>query len=140
MNKVSVREIREMFGARIVSLVGAEYGSSEMTFHADDGKQYRFYHEHDCCESVLIEDICGDVNDFNDCVIVSAEQISYSDDEIKRIDDAKFSEGGWSPESWTWTFYRFISNKGVMTVRWLGESNGYYSESVSYSEYHEDDE
>lgn len=93
---------------------------SELVFKSDDGKTHRFFHYQGCCENVSIEDICGDLNDLLDSPMLIAEEI---DNEDAPPCDA---------ESFTWTFYRFGTAKGTVTVRWLGTSNGYYGEGVDY--------
>ena len=80
------------------------------------------FHEQDCCESVQVEDVAGDMQDLVGSPIVQAEESSNSDNPPLRC------------ESFTWTFYRLATAKGQVVLRWLGESNGYYSESVSFEE------
>ena len=81
---------------------------------------WRMYHCQDCCEHVRLADIVGDLDDLIGSPIVEAEEINN-----KQIDTNYGSQ--------TWTFYRFSTAKGTVTLRWLGESNGYYSEEVDFT-------
>lgn len=81
------------------------------------------YHDQDCCESVYVEDIIGDLQDLVGSPILMAEEVSNIDEEKLPKREA---------ESYTWTFYKFATLKGYVTIRWYGESNGYYSESVGF--------
>ena len=78
---------------------------------------FEFYHDQDCCEQVRIEDINGYWSDLIGEVCTLAEESSKNN--YDNMNDSQ-----------TWTFYKFGSVKGTVVVRWLGESNGYYSESV----------
>ena len=53
--------ITELIGKILTNIIVSE-NKDEIHFVCDDGSQYKMYHEQDCCESVTIEDICGDLN------------------------------------------------------------------------------
>ena len=88
-------------------------------FHMHDGTVFKMYHMQDCCESVSIEDITGDIADLNDAMIIKAEERT----------SPYVAKDDWG-ESGRWTFYDIQTNKGCVQLRWLGTSNGYYSEGV----------
>lgn len=99
-----------------------EANGEELVFE-NETEKYVFYHEQGCCESVQIEDICGDLHDLVGSPLMMAA-------EVDNEPEPGFGADEWQPESYTWTFYKFATTKGYVTVRWLGTSNGYYSESV----------
>lgn len=112
-------------GRTIVEVSGLSTGSDEVRFMCADGTVWRMVHEQDCCESVYVEDVCGDVSDLLGTVIdarMETNSGNHPDGKVFQYD----------PDSFTWTFYVIQTNKGCVTIRWLGESNGYYSESVDF--------
>jgi hypothetical protein len=99
-----------------------------LTFETIDGEKYVMSHDQDCCENVSIESIVGDLNDLIGSPILKAEEATSGDDP----DDFKYEGDPKWRDSYTWTFYKFATIKGYVDIRWLGESNGYYSESVDF--------
>lgn len=112
--------IEELLGKTLTNIENRE--DEELIFTCTTGERYRLYHDQDCCEYVTIEDIVGGLDDLIGLPILLAEESSNSDD----------PPGGEEPESFTWTFYRLATARGSVTIRWYGESNGYYSESVTF--------
>jgi hypothetical protein len=119
MEEIMYAKIEDLVGKVFTSVVRSECGSDgeEITFRVDDTEAYRMYHSQDCCESVRIEDLNGDLLDLVGSPITQAEESSNVEDD-KEYDSS------------TWTFYRIATAKGLVVIRWLGTSNGYYSESV----------
>lgn len=112
-------QITDLLGKTLKSVEKVK--EDEILFTLDDGTQYEMSHIQDCCENVTIEDINGDLKDLIGSPILQAEEITNSEDTLDKTDLG---------DSFTWTFYKLATIKGYVTIRWLGESNGWYSESV----------
>jgi hypothetical protein len=90
-------------------------------FTTNEGTVYDMYHDQDCCETVRLEDMAGDLNDLLNSPVLQSEEYRSRDSYNPALED---------DDSFTWTFYRIATVKGYVTLRWLGTSNGYYSETV----------
>ena len=131
-------EISELVGKVLTDI---KNNGNELIFVANDGTKCLMNHDQDCCESLSIDDINGDLNDLIGTPILKAEEVSNEDfekewensfTETTEWGDKKTKDGGYYPESHTWTFYHLATIKGYVTIRWYGESNGSYSESVDF--------
>jgi len=109
-------EFSELKGKTLTKIYGLSVGSEEVIFHCKDNSKYKMFHIRDCCEYVDVNEIHGDINDLLDTEILLAE-------EVTDIGDIAIG-------SYTWTFYKLSTIKGDVTIKWYGESNGYYSERV----------
>lgn len=100
------------------------YVDAEMdciSFETTGGESYLMEHDQDCCESVTIEDIAGDLDWLINSPILIAEERTNNENPPTKHD-----------ESFTWTFYEIATLQGAVTIRWYGSSNGYYSEAVNF--------
>ena len=109
-------DLKEFSLVRVDRLYGEEDGD-ELRFWINDHQYLKMYHHQECCESVTIKDICGDLNDLVHSPILIAEE---RENDFREIEDG----------DQRWTFYHIATIKGSVDISWYGESNGYYSTSV----------
>ena len=103
-------------------------GNDALTFTTSEGEIYRMTHEQDCCESVGIDSIEGDLNNLIGHVILKAEERVVCNEDPDGIN--KENDDFHYDDSFTWTIYKLETSENPVTIKWLGSSNGYYSESV----------
>jgi len=112
-------DVVSMAGVTLTDVV-VDRRSNAVLFVADDGRAWIMVYGDDY-GSAAIEDVVGDPADLIGVPLLGVEE-STSDDPPPDADRY---------DSYTWTFYRFATVKGDMDLRWLGSSNGYYSEEAS---------
>lgn len=108
-------------GKVIVEISGMEKDSEEILIKCSDGTVYKMYHEQDYSENVWLEDVSGEVSNLLNTPILGADLTT----DTQEVAD-------WS--SRTYSYYHLKTLKGYVDLRWLGESNGYYSEEVDFVE------
>lgn len=116
----------KLIPAKFSDLLGYTFASVQ--YEAEDeviriltecGKEFMMRHEQVCCEEVWVESIVGDLADIVGAQILLAEEAVGTGDAQRQ-------------ESALWTFYKLATAKGYVDIRWVGESNGYYSERVGF--------
>jgi hypothetical protein len=112
-------DLKDLIGKTMKTVTAA---GDEMIFVTEQDDKYKLCHIQNCCEDVQIYDVCGNLDDLMGSPLLMAEETVSNDP----------PPDGRGAESYTWTFYRFATVKGYVTVRWFGESNGCYSESVDF--------
>ena len=114
-------DISSMVGLRLTK-VERDIGDAFFKFTFDNGSFAFLFHTQDCCETVDLEDMVGDFEDLIGFTILVAEE--RHNDDLPPKDE-------WT-ESYTWTFYTFRNIGGSVDLRFYGQSNGYYSETVDF--------
>ncbi|WP_417737245.1 hypothetical protein [Rosistilla oblonga] len=94
--------------------------NNEIMLTTESGKVIKIFHDQDCCETVAIEDAEGEWHKLFGKVLVEASR------------DEKQSECDYGSK--TETTLKFRVDGATVISRWIGESNGYYSESVDIEE------
>ncbi len=109
----SANTLQDLIGGLTFVSVEHDKQQEKIVFQMADGWRFELYHEQECCETVWLEDINGDLNDLVGTPIIVAEKRSRFDEDSE--DDSK-----------TWTFFCFRTTKGTVDVSFAGTSNGCY--------------
>lgn len=105
----------------------SQIGRDRIEITTEDGKRYAMLPDQEYSELVTIHDIEGDLQSLVGAPLVAARE------EADREWPADVEKPTYT-YSFTWTSYFFDTEKAKVRIRWNGESNGYYSESVQIEE------
>ena len=101
-------ELKELIGKTVAKI---ENDEEQIKFICEDGSEFLMYHSQDCCESVTVEDICGDLSDLIGSPILRATEDTNENENPGGVAVPKYQD------SFTWTFYNIATVKGHVTIR-----------------------
>lgn len=104
----------------VLTHIDVSESNEEIRLTTQSGRIILIYHDQDCCESVKIEDTEGDWHSLIGKVLIETKKEEYPQGDPPPE----------YPDSWTRTVLKFRVDDATVISRWIGESNGYYSESV----------
>ena len=107
--------IEQLTGMTITAVVYKESDES-LLIHLNTHVLEMIHHQ-DCCETVYLADVVGS---FEDLIGYPLLEVSESIVDIATEDMSS-----------TASYYNFKTVKASVQLRWVGESNGYYSETVN---------
>ena len=110
----STSKFEQIQGMTITAVVYKETNES-LLIHLNTHVLEMIHHQ-DCCESVYLADVVGEFED-----LIGYPLIEVSESTV---------DTGNSDVSSTASYYNFKTVKASVQLRWVGESNGYYSETV----------
>ena len=106
--------LEQLQGMAITAVVYDEQNES-LLIHLNTHVLEMIHHQ-DCCETVYLADVVGA---FEDLIGYPLLEVSESIVDIES-----------EYESATASYYNFKTVKASVQLRWVGESNGYYSETI----------
>ena len=110
----STSKFEQIQGMTITAVVYKESNES-LLIHLNTHVLEMIHHQ-DCCETVYLADVVGS---FEDLIGYPLLEVSESIVDIATADMSS-----------TASYYNFKTVKASVQLRWVGESNGYYSETV----------
>ena len=110
-NSINIKQIEDM----TITAVVYDEEEESLLIHLNTHVLEMIHHQ-DCCETVYLADVVGSFED-----LIGYPLLEVSESVVSTPTEC---------ESATASYYNFKTVKASVQLRWIGESNGYYSETV----------
>ena len=100
---------------KMVESITLNDDKTELTIVCKGGYRYLMMHEQDCCESVWLDDLDGELSDWQNVTVLEASESASLADSTEM----------------QWTFYRLACNLHSLCLRWCGSTDSVYSMGVT---------